>query len=81
MRLVLGLILVLIGSAAMAREGEQRFDVTPRRQMVAPGGQVRSTQDKPGHLEGMIRMWRNMFGDQPLPDHITKKYNVSPDAR
>jgi hypothetical protein len=81
MRLVLGLILVLIGSAAMAREGEQRIDTTPRRQMVTPNGQIRSTQDGPTQLEIGIKMWRNMFGDAPLPDHIVRKYNVSPDAR
>jgi hypothetical protein len=74
-------ILLLTMGAAMAAQGDRRLDTMPRRQMVTPNGQIRSTQDGPTQLEIGIKMWRNMFGDAPLPDHIVRKYNVSPDAR
>jgi hypothetical protein len=73
--------IIVLGALAMAKPGILQFEDRPERMVKTPEGTQRGMSEPPSRIETIIRHWRDAWGDEPLPEHIQKKYNVKPDAR
>jgi hypothetical protein len=79
------LFATLVGATAMAKDGGGLLGIPADSQSSFRHDLAPAEPSPPDETKDRARQivdhWRRAWGDEPLPPHIQKKYNLKPDAR